>query len=380
MLPSEERRSMRERVISPLVFVVDDDASIVRTIGGFLKRAGFRTASAGNVAGAVEGIRDLRPDLILLDVNLPDGSGFDVCRTLNNETSAFTTPVLFISANEDIATKVKGFEIGGVDYITKPIVGAEVIARVRTHLRLKRAYERLAELQAERVQGLACAQQNLMPRPEDFPEAHFQVSIRQVLTAGGDFYDVIPAGSGVFDYLVADASGHDLAASLWTASLKALAAEYAGPLNHPEEIVRAMNSSLCRILPPGSFFTLVYARLNHSLGRLSLVNAGHPPAIVVRREGNEAVILRQEGDVVGAFADAVFGSEELTLQPGDRIFFYTDGLIEGNGTYAEGLDRLANACFRRRGLSMGESVPAVVEDAMQGVSASDDTLLVGVER
>jgi sigma-B regulation protein RsbU (phosphoserine phosphatase) len=371
---------MQGQNLSPLVFVVDDDSSIIRTIDGFLRRAGFRTVSAGTVAGALQGISEQHPDLILLDVNLPDGSGFDICRSLNAKASAFTTPILFISANEDTSTKVQGFEVGGVDYITKPIVGAEVIARVRTHLRLKQAYKRLAELQAERVQQLASAQQSLMPRPEEFPEARFQVSIRQVLAAGGDFYDVIPAGQGVFDYLVADASGHDLAASLWTASLKALAAEYAGPLNLPLEIVRAINSSLCRLLPPGAFFTLVYARLNHQTGHLSLVNAGHPPAIVVHPNGDEAVILRQEGDVVGAFPDAVFGVTELILKPEDRIFFYTDGLIETGGSYEEGLLRLAGTLFSRRRLSLEDIVPAVVDDVMAGLSPADDTLLVGVER
>ena len=371
---------MLARNISPLVFIVDDDSSIVRTIDGFLKRAGFRTASAGDVAQALKGIREQHPDLILLDINLPDGSGFDICRALNDGASAFTSPILFISANEDTSTKVKGFEMGGVDYITKPIVGAEVIARVRTHLRLKRAYERLAELQAERVERLASAQQNLMPRPEDLPEAHFQVSIRQVLDAGGDFYDVIPVGQNVVDYLVADASGHDLAASLWTASLKALAAEYASPLNLPVEIVRAINSSLCRILPSGAFFTLVYARLNHQTGRLSVVSAGHPPAIVVPLAGEEPAVLRLEGDVVGAFPDAVFGALEMTLKPGDRIFLYTDGLIETGGPYEEGLKRLADACFARRTLPLQDLVRVVVDDAMAGARASDDTLFVGVER
>ena len=371
---------MQGRELSPLVFIVDDDISIVRTIDGFLKRAGFRTDSAEDVAGALEGIRAKRPDLVLLDVNLPDGSGFDVCKTLNNEASALTTPILFISANEDTSTKVRGFEVGGVDYITKPIVGAEVIARVRTHLRLKRAYERLAELQAERLHQLASAQRTLMPRPQDLPEAHFHVSIRQVLTAGGDFYDVIPAGQGVVDYLVADASGHDLAASLWTASLKALAAEYAGPLNLPVEIVRAINNSLCHILPRGAFFTLIYARVNHQTGRISLINAGHPPAIVSRSAAEEPLILRQEGDVVGAFADAVFGVAEVTLQPGDRLFLYTDGLIEGRGPYEEGLERLARACLARQNLPLRDAIPAVVEDVAVGPSPADDTLLMGVER
>jgi len=370
---------MQGQINNPLVLVVDDDPSIVRTICGFLKRAGFRTASAGDVAGALQGIRGQSPDLILLDVNLPDGSGFDVCRSLKSQAAAFATPILFISASDDTSTKVRGFEVGGLDYITKPIVGAEVIARVRTHLRLKQAYERLSELQADRLQRLASAQQDLMPRPEEIPCARFHASIRQVLTAGGDFYDVIPAGQDVVDYLVADASGHDLAASLWTASLKALAADYAGPLHLPGEVVRAINSSLCRFLPSGAFFTLLYARLNHRTGHLTLVNAGHPPAIVIPVNGPNPAILRQEGDVMGAFPDAVFGVVELTLNPGDRLYLYTDGLIENSFSYEDGLQRLAGACVRGRSLPLAEAVPAVVAEVMAGSTPTDDLLLLGAE-
>jgi len=370
---------MQGRDHAPLIFLVDDDVSIVRSLDMLLKRTGFRTAHAGDVGAALRSIRVRHPDLVLLDVNLPDGTGFEICRSLNEEAAAFSTPILFISANEDTSTKIQGFEAGGVDYNTKPIVGAEVIARVRTHLRLKQAYERLAEFQAERVGPLASAQKNLMPRPEDLPEARFQVSIRQVLAAGGDFYDVIRAGEDISDYLIADASGHHLGASLWTASLKALAGEYAGPMHLPVEIVRAIKGSLCRILPGGAFFTMVYARLNRRTGRLSLVGAGHPQAIVVEAHASEAVILRQEGDVVGAFADAVFGVEERILKPGDRIFFFTDGLIEAGGDYEDGLVRLAGACLARRAMPLRELVPAVVDDVMAGLVPADDTLFVGVE-
>ena len=371
---------MQVRNQYPLVFVVDDDSNVVRVIQGLLKQAGLRTASAGNVAGAMRGIREQHPDLILLDVNLPDGSGFDICRALQSNGPTFNTPVLFISASEDIATKVEGFEVGGVDYITKPIIGAEVIARVRTHLRLKLANARLAELHAGRVEQLASAQQGLMPRPEDIPEARFEVSIRQVLTAGGDFYDVIPTGQGVVDYLVADASGHNLAASLWTASLKALATEYASPLNLPVEIVGAINTSLCRILPSGALFTLIYARLNRQTGRMTVVNAGHPPVIVLHLLKEKPEIVYQEGDVVGAFPDASFGIAELTLQPGDRMFMYTDGLVEAGGTREEGIERLAGACFSRRAIPLKELLCGAVDEMVAGISVTDDTLLLGVER
>ena len=270
---------------SPLIFVVDDDSTTVGAIEGILKRAGFQTASAENVSGALQRIARQHPDLVLLDVNLPDGSGFDICRALQADPDTSATPILFISAQEDVTTKVQGFEVGGVDYITKPVSGAEMLARVRTHLRLKQSRDRLVELQAEHLRGLAEAQTKLMPRPEDLPQAKFQVCLHQVLAAGGDFYDVIPASHGLVDYLVADASGHDLAASFWTAALKALASEYAGPVHLPLEIVSAINGALCRVLPSGAFFTLIYASLNHQTGRLSLVSAGHPPLILVHSNG-----------------------------------------------------------------------------------------------
>ena len=104
---------------SPLVLIVDDDTTTNQMIQTILTWAGFQTACAFDVAGALAGIREQHPDLILLDVSLPDGSGFEVCRRIQEEPGASQTPVLFISSNEDVSTKVQGFEAGGVDYITK---------------------------------------------------------------------------------------------------------------------------------------------------------------------------------------------------------------------------------------------------------------------
>ncbi len=365
----------------PKVLVVDDDPTTCRTIEAILRRSGLRTVAAGDVAGALEAIGRERPDMLLLDVSLPDGSGIDLCRRLQSDAAAARTPVIFISAHEDVTTKVQGFEAGGVDYLTKPVAGAEVLARVRTHLRLKQASERLVELQAERVERLAAAQQSMMPRPEDVPGARFAAWVRQVLSAGGDFYDVIPVGEGLVDYLVADASGHDLASTLWVAALKALAVEYASPLNLPGEVVRAINGALCRFMPPGAFFTLVYARVDHRSGRLSLASAGHPPAVILPAGRAKPEILTLEGDVAGAFPDAAFGLAERELGPGDRLLLFSDGLIEFRGaTREDGIGRLATICAERRGQPLGAMVPAVAEELLAGRQVEDDTILMGVER
>jgi DNA-binding response OmpR family regulator len=134
----------------PYLLVVDDDVTTNRMLQGILTRAGFQTIGAFSVSEALKEIRESRPELVLLDVNLPDGSGVDVCRRLRSGPGAISIPVLFISSDDDAWTKVLGFEAGGVDDVTKPLAGAEIIARMSTPLRLNQASERLAE-QAEQI-------------------------------------------------------------------------------------------------------------------------------------------------------------------------------------------------------------------------------------
>ncbi len=364
---------------TPLILIVDDDMATNRMLQGILQGAGFQTISVVDVAGVFNAISREFPDLILLDVNLPDGNGFDVCRRLQAEGTTSRIPVLFISAMDEVAAKLQGFNAGGVDYITKPLAGEEVIARVSTHLRLKQAFDRLAELQAERIQRLSKAQEALMPRPEDLPEARFQLSLRQVLQAGGDFYDVIPVSLYITDYIVADASGHDLAASFWTASLKALLSEYAFAINSPRDVVRSVNNALVRILPNGVFFTLIYARINRKRSRLSIVNAGHPPACILHGSEDQCTIQRQEGDVIGVFSDADFDTRDIIVPPGDRLFLYSDGLIEPGGSREEGISRLAEACRAYRQESLAAAVQSIMAVMTGAAEIADDIVLMGVD-
>lgn len=365
--------------VTPLILIVDDDLSTTRTLDGMLRKEGFEILCAHDLAGAQTLVRSRSISLILLDVQLPDGNGLDYCERLMADPSIGEIPILFISANDDVAAKVRGFAAGAVDYITKPLAGAEVLARVHTHLRLRAAYESLAGLHAERIQLLTVSQQSLMPLPEALPGAGFQVCARQIHQAGGDFYDVVPAGNRITDYVVADASGHDLGVSLWTAAFKALLIEYASVVHAPADLCRMINNSMRRVLPDGAYFTALYARLNRATNRLVLANAGHPPAILLSGREREALILHQEGDVLGAFSDVVFGAMEITVRAGDRLFLYTDGLVEIYGTREEGIRRLQDACLSAMELPLEDSVPAIVEELCSGCALQDDIILLGVE-
>jgi sigma-B regulation protein RsbU (phosphoserine phosphatase) len=131
-------------------------------------------------------------------------------------------------------------------------------------------------------------------------------------------------------------------------------------------------------MPEGLFFTVLYARLNRQTGRLILVNGGHPPAVCLKK-GKYPIVVRQSGDVIGAFSDAVFGTTEVMLRKEDRFFLYTDGLVEEGGSQEKGIERLTCVCNGRRDLSLDAMVETVTADMPAWSAAQDDIVLMGVE-
>jgi phosphoserine phosphatase RsbU/P len=364
----------------PTILIVDDDAVTVRVLEAMLGQEGYRTLTArrgddGRMLAARH-----RPDLVLLDVQMPGENGLDVCRALKADPQLAAMPVLFVSGEGDVASKVAGLDAGAVDYVTKPFHRAEVLARVRTHLRLSRASRALIELQAVRVAQLASAQHAILPQPDAWPEARFAVEYRPLCEAGGDFYDVLQPGEGVIDYLVADVSGHDLASALPTAALKALLHQNCTITESPEQALKTVNSVLRTVLPDGHFATLVYARLNRARRRAVLLSAGHPPVIHVPQVGN-AVAIEQVGDVIGAFENPVFEQRELPVAPGDRLFLLSDGLVQpvAGLTQDQQIARLAAECGRRRTAPLATAISELVDLLFEGIEPKDDVVLMGIE-
>lgn len=130
---------------SPLVLIVDDTKLNTLVLGDMLTKHRYQVIVASSGEEAVELAKIRQPDLILLDIVMPGVDGFEVCGTLKQHDSTREIPVIFISALHKVENKVMAFERGGVDYITKPFQEQEVMARIQTHLELKRVKEKLQE-------------------------------------------------------------------------------------------------------------------------------------------------------------------------------------------------------------------------------------------
>ncbi len=143
------------------ILVVDDDLSARQTLSQLLERDGCEVRCAPSGQTAMLFAREEPPDLVLLDIRLPDVDGFEICRRLKEDPRTRAVPVVFLSALEEAEDKVKGFAAGGVDYITKPFHAEEVLVRVRTHVALHRMQSGLGRLVDERTAALQVANEQL---------------------------------------------------------------------------------------------------------------------------------------------------------------------------------------------------------------------------
>ncbi|MSU64109.1 MAG: hybrid sensor histidine kinase/response regulator [Pedosphaera sp.] len=143
------------------ILIVDDITKNLQVVGTILRQAGYAVTPATSGTEALEGLREQLPDLILLDLMMPGMDGLEVCRRLKADPTTLQIPVIFLTASNEMEHLVQGFEVGAVDYVTKPFNPPELLARVRTHLELKHARQRLREMNDEKNEFMGIAAHDL---------------------------------------------------------------------------------------------------------------------------------------------------------------------------------------------------------------------------
>ena len=138
----------QDHTYSPAILIADDNQGIVRLLGDLLTNAGYRVAAVDSGEQALAVLPETRPDLVLLDVDMPGESAFEVCRTLKQGPHTSDIPVLFVTSRRNQKDIITGFQAGGQDYVSKPYTTAELLARIQTHLSLRQAQQKLKESEA----------------------------------------------------------------------------------------------------------------------------------------------------------------------------------------------------------------------------------------
>jgi serine phosphatase RsbU (regulator of sigma subunit) len=369
------------------VLLVDDEPANIQIVNSILKDV-YKTRIATSGAKALELANQApAPDLILLDVLMPEMNGYEVCSRLKSADHTRDIPVIFLTGQTDIDDETKGFEVGAVDYIHKPFSPAVVQARVRTHLMLRGIREQLAnQLQTIRSEMDTARQIQLSILPRTIPSIKgLDVSARYIpMTAvAGDFYDFIPIDEKRIGILVADVSGHGMPSALISSMLKiALDGQVAHALE-PARVLAGLNRVLCGKFQ-GHFVTAVYVVVDTEKQSLLYAGAGHPPLIIMDHAAGKARDFVENGLFLGAFPEATYTAVEIPFKTGDWGVLYTDGILEMTDASDEqfGLDRLKQFLQKNQDLSVGQFVDALLDelsrwsDLASGREPEDDVTLL----
>jgi putative two-component system response regulator len=170
---------------SGYILAVDDTAASLRLLTDILNGEGYHVRSAINGELALRAAASEPPQLILLDISMPGMDGFEVCRRLKRDPHLRDVPVIFVSALSEMDNKLTGFDLGGVDFVTKPFQREELLARVRTHMELSRLQHHLEDMVEERSHSLLESERRLKKSLfESVAAVAAMVELRDPYTAG----------------------------------------------------------------------------------------------------------------------------------------------------------------------------------------------------
>jgi len=364
--------------------VVDDSPVNIQVLVRTLDGTGHRILVATNGKSAVEIAHRTHPDLILLDVMMPEMDGLEVCRRIKGDPATQDIAIIFLSALGEVGDKVAGLQLGAVDYITKPIQAEEVLARVSNHLAVRRLEREVRKNRDELEQELASAaemQRLILPRPLLKADglsfvAHYETS-RHV---GGDYYDVVRVSADEVGILISDVSGHGAPSAIIMAMIRAVFHAFPGPKADPAAVLGFINQQFRFMWGSHMMATALYVVVNSKSLRIRGACCGHLPPLLLRR--GEVRVLHCDGTRPLLLMDLdSIPSSEMVLERGDRILFYTDGITEcedpGENMYEiEGLMKALRLC---NGLAPEKLLEFLSEDLnrfSQGRELMDDRTLL----
>ncbi|MBU1058516.1 MAG: fused response regulator/phosphatase [Proteobacteria bacterium] len=330
------------------VLVIEDDLVNRELLKMILKKAGYLVITAENGCSGVEKVQTELPDLVLLDIVMPEMDGITACRILKNDPLTLDIPILMISSLTSVKDKVDCFDVGAADYLPKPFQPQEVLVRVRTHLKLRKLYRTvvennrlLEEKQKVLDQDLSAAakvQQHLLPQTLPLTAMEFSWYFQPCQQVSGDIFNVFRLDADHMALYMVDVSGHGVSAALITALVSEFFSTHGGRLKEEQ------GKSSCRIRRPvevvalldkefplerfGCYFTIFYLIVDVHSGEYTYCSAGHPSPFLVSSDG-DSLALKEGGVPIGMGTLAPPPDEGSgCFQAGQRLLLYTDGVSE----------------------------------------------------
>ncbi|MBI5178034.1 MAG: fused response regulator/phosphatase [Nitrospinae bacterium] len=380
------------------ILLVDDNPDNIYLLEVILQARNYATVAAGNGREAITAVENGDIDLILMDVMMPEMDGFEASRHIRNRPESAHIPIIMMTAKKrELTDVVRGLDEGALEYLTKPFEEEELLARVKSMLRIKHLHDDNRELLdkvlkqqkmmeqelkvAEKVQYAMLPDTNRCPC--DTGKCRVDAFYRAATSVGGDFYDILDYGKNRAAFLIADVSGHGPSAALIVAMLKAQLINEKHDLPSPAEMLRRLNKKLLPLIPDDSFITAFFGVMDMEALTFTYSRAGHPPAFIVGING-QVRDCDAPGTIMGMFEVVDFSEKTEQMESGDKLFMYSDGIFEVPDKEGNlfGMHRLRNSVVARAPLPGKEMLAAVVKEAdayWDGETVRDDVAAVVLE-
>ncbi len=401
------KRLQRNKDITLLI--VDDSGIYRKIIRSFLGTYGFKFLEAKNGPQALEIIKNT-PDLglVITDYEMPGMDGATLCTRIRDLKTRNELPIIGISSFEDKLLSAKVIKSGANDFLPKPFQREELACRVIKNLEtteyiemINSSLKTISSMNTRMKKDLDAAaklQRSLLPmEPPEIPGVKLAMQFRPCDELAGDTFNMFPLPDNKLAIYVLDVSGHGVPAALLSVSLCRLLQP-----DHQRSsflVTDSEDGSGLRILSPGEvcsrlneqfpmdvesfqYFTIIYGILDCNTGEFTFTAAGHPGPVHVRTD-NTVQTFPSTAIAIGFAPDVKYEETTISLQPGDRLFFYTDGIVEARNDDAEeySLERLSNQLLAMSGSCMDVALDKLIDDVSQwtGGSFADDITLCALE-
>ncbi len=338
----------------PYVLVVDDVLKNLKIIGNILLENGYEISLVSNGFEAIESLKDDKPDLILLDIMMPEMDGYEACKRIKADPKTSDIPIIFITAKSETEDIVEAFRCGGVDYITKPFNREELLVRVKTHVDLKRSRdaselharemtvlnEKLSSINEEKQELINTIEEDLkiaaeyieslLPAKIDNEILKTEWMFIPAATLGGDSFGLHALDDDHIAMYLLDVCGHGVGPALHSVSILNNLKNQLLPdtdFTSPKDVISNLNSIFQMKSHNNIYFTMWYGVYNKKTEKLKYASAGHPPALLINKNG-EAKSLFTRNYVIGAEAIMGYVEEEVEVRRTAQLYIFSDGTYE----------------------------------------------------
>lgn len=387
------------------ILVVDDNEWNRDTLARRLQRKGIKAVVAESGKKALELIGQESFSLILLDVMMPEVNGLQVLEAVRKQFTPLELPIIMTTAKGENTNIIDALELGANDYVTKPIDFPVAFARIQTHLLLNKSFKDIQALkqnlseQNEKLEranrrmnrdleAAAAIQQSQLPSElPNIPGIHFEWLFEPHEKLAGDMLHILPLSERKAAFFVLDVSGHGAPAALLSVSVSrhivGLTLDNQNKLlDNPDKLIHYLNQRFTMDSMGGNFFTIAYGVLDMDTLELRYALAGHPGMVHLPINGKPAV-LDQPAIPIGLFSDSTYQVNKVQLNKGDRIFMYSDGIIEAMNDEGNtfGKENLKNALENCSNLDLSATFKKVLSRVREWCKPrrpTDDLTILGI--